>query len=560
MFKLRTFIVVCAAMGQLWLANKAVAIDPFSIAAVVSAGASVVSTLSDAAGEVAGAADAFSELYSEFDSNAEVSHDASAISREIREIESLAREAGYTKEEISDLMGSRSGDLKRLTETLRHLTRVVRAGKRVAKLFTRLSQKAQLSQLEAVEIQKEQLKVQYRQLSETVKSRLAAKKHELQAQIERKNQIKLHRKEIQRRGGRYYPGTAIFTFPKADKVLKGALDFATGLRRPLIGLILLVFLVRVIFYQTGLFSSGKYRELFQDVAIAMLLLVAFPELIKCVLSVSKSISTTITPEYGGTLNEGFAWPQYSDWNLSKNTVLFVHWLFSWIKYMAFVLADFIFNWGLAFLVILFPVVIFSSFMLGFRFAWTLLLGTFIALCLWPFFWNMTGLLASKLWIVSGSYTDYMKTTLFSLLQFVSPFLGLALLRGPSVSAAATRVAVAAGTKGGSVLFGAVAGALGQSGGALAGRGMGVASRWGTLQLAGRTHASFSRGTHSYTRQKSQVSNDHNRFGPVREAAEGFLFNEPAAPIARPKTVLGKMSEVGIRSCRGLRGKSQGAKK
>lgn len=128
-----TFLILSFA----FFCSPALAIDPFTIAAVGSAAFQAV----DAASEASGTVDAFSELYSEIDTDASISDEGQRLISEIQEIDSLAKEAGYTAEEVDSLGHQDRDEMRRIQGTLRAVTKAIRAGKRVFKLVSRLEKK-----------------------------------------------------------------------------------------------------------------------------------------------------------------------------------------------------------------------------------------------------------------------------------------------------------------------------------------------------------------------------------------------------------------------------------
>ena len=127
---------------------QALAFNPLAVIAIAQTTAEIISTVSDTTSELSGAADAFGDLYSEIDNGSEVSPDGRATISKIREVETLAREAGYTKEEVDDLLGTDRTELQSLASTLRRMTQAIRAGKRIVHLVSKLEAKAHVSQLE----------------------------------------------------------------------------------------------------------------------------------------------------------------------------------------------------------------------------------------------------------------------------------------------------------------------------------------------------------------------------------------------------------------------------
>jgi len=197
---------------------------------------------------------------------------------------------------------------------------------------------------------------------------------------------------------------------------------------------------------------------------------------------------------------------------------------TWTRYLLFIIADFVFNFGLAFVVFLFPLVIFVSQMLNFPIAWPVFLSSFLLLTLWPVFWNATGALAAELWVMdTESASDMIKSVLFSILQLISPFVSLYLLKGQSLPAAVTSY-ISSTAPVTNFVKGAFQAARQKSGGSAGGRMIGATGRWASRQAAGRVTAGYSR----YNAQPE---------GSARVAASvsGFLLNERTAPSEHGNT-------------------------
>lgn len=525
--------------------SSALAFDPFTVAAVVGAGANAVSAVSEVAGEVSASADAFGELYGEINSDAELGEDGNRLIQEIKEIEALAYEAGYTKEEVEQLSAdaANSKDAKKLSATLRSITRAVRAGKRVARLLMKLDQKAKLSEVESAQIEREQLMVLYKQLRVENERNFRELKEKLREEKDKRDQIRTLKTEEKNSGAKVFGRTGVLTFPKQESVIEEAIRMATMMKPGLMSLILFVFLVRAVSYQFGFFGPAKYGDLIRDAIVCAVLLMVFPELVRACVTLCNGLASRIGMKELQEVEPGkLDFP--AEIGLWIKTRVFLEWLFQWIKYLAFVGARFLANFGLAFLILLFPIVIFCSQMLNFSIAWPIFLGGFLSVCLWPLFWNATGMLAMMLWRKQDvSISDQIATILFSILQFLSPLIGIAILKGQPLSKSIQSAgrAVAGAVSGGtsmvaSQVAGFVKGAVGanhrpQDGG-LAGRILSYPVNQGISRIA----SAGSRGWEAARQARAQT--EANRWaGPtktnwtpvVKAAASGFAMNQARAP-------------------------------
>lgn len=529
---------VAIALFAVLVPKASLAFDPFTVAAVVSTTASVVSTVSETAGEVAASADAFGELYGEINSDADISEDGNRLIQEIKEIESLAYEAGYTKEEVEQLSAdaANSKDARKLSTTLRSITRAVRAGKRVARLLMKLEQKAKLAEVESAQIEREQLVVLYKQLRVENERNLREIKERLREEKDRRDQIRVLKTEEKKSGAKVFGRTGVLSFPKQESVIEEAIRMATMMRPTLFSLMLFVFLVRALAYQFGFFGPAKYGDLIRDAVVCAVLLMVFPELVRASVTLCNDLAAKVGMKELQDVQPGsLDFP--SEMGLWIKTRVLLEWLFQWIKYLAFVGARFLANFGLAFLILLFPIVIFCSQMLNFSIAWPIFLGGFLSICLWPLFWNATGMLAVMLWRKQDvSISDQIATILFSLLQFLSPLIGMATLKGQPIAKSLHSAGKLVGgvVSGGTALVagqaaGFAKGAIGAGGGSTAGRLLSYPINQGASRIA----AAGSRGWEAARAAKTEAQANRWATGAtktswvptIKAAAAGFATNQ-----------------------------------
>ena len=543
---IRNSVVVALALAAGLVPKLCFAFDPFTVAAVVSTTASVVSTVSETAGEVAASADAFGELYGEINSDADISEDGNRLIQEIKEIESLAYEAGYTKEEVEQLSADAANakDARNLSTTLRSITKAVRAGKRVARLLMKLEQKARLAEVESAQIEREQLVVLYKQLRVENERNLREIKERLREEKDKRDQIRVLKTEEKKSGAKVFGRTGVLSFPKQESVIEEAIRMATMMRPTLFSLMLFVFLVRALAYQFGFFGPAKYGDLIRDAVACAVLLMVFPELVRASVTLCNDLAAKVGMKELQDVQPGsLDFP--SEMGLWVKTRVLLEWLFQWIKYLAFVGARFLANFGLAFLILLFPIVIFCSQMLNFSIAWPIFLGGFLSICLWPLFWNATGMLAVMLWRKQDvSISDQIATILFSLLQFLSPLIGMATLKGQPIAKSLQSAGKLVGgvVSGGTALVagqaaGFAKGTIGASGGSAVGRLLSYPINQGASRIA----AAGSRGWETARASKAEAQANRWATGAtntswvpaIKAAAAGFATNQtrPSSPSA-----------------------------
>jgi hypothetical protein len=523
----------------LFCTRPTVAFDPFSMLAAASTVVNGVSAITGAVSDVASTIDAFGELYSEIDSDAEVNPESKRLIRKIKDIENTAAEIGYTKDEVSDLLSNDKESAQDLEKLAKKLTQAIRTGKKVSALFKKLEKKAQAAEVEQLSVQRQQLRLQHRLLNEQIEARLDQRLEKLRAIKEHQASLNTIQKELRDRGALVFGKTGIFCFPKKDKVLQKAIEHAKRTAPFFAGLILLAFLLRLLFYQFGFYAANHYGDLIRDALLCMFLLATFGQIIEAGLAISDSLSEKVAFGKASALREPSQTPAFELSKLATSTALTLQWIGTWIRYLLFVLADFIFNFGLAFIIFLFPVVIFVSQMFNFPVAWPAFLSGFLLLTLWPVFWNLTGTLASELWVMdTQSTSDMLKSALFSVLQCISPFVSIYLLKGHSLSSSisSTVGTATSSTKPVSNFAkGAAMAAAGRHGGSGSGRAIGATARYAARQGAGRFSAAAAQYKQAHQENNSSSGADiytkapPNRSSRLFAAAKGFVLNEANTP-------------------------------
>jgi hypothetical protein len=398
-------------------------------AKAVTSAAGAIGKLSD----VAGGIEATEELYSEIDSEATVSEEGERVVREIERVESMAREAGYTEDEIASI----SEDLGRpggFQEKIRGITRAIRTGKRLRSLVSSVSteKRAQNAQIDTAANTQQSLMAELEQTAAVKQLLIEEKKKNIEKTIEKRRQITAIRSSLAKKGARVYGNTEALTFPRRENAFESAFEMAEKLRFPLIGLIILVIGIRVIFYQFSFKGPESYGDLLRDTLVCAFLLFIFPDLVRAILDLTDGLSSAVVAIGTEPIQPGKkdlpSWIRMSfDWKV------LLSWLYEWTRFILFGVASFLINFGLSFMIVLFPIVIFASQALNFAVAWPVFLGSFIVLAIWPIFWNATGLLAVLVFTRDdATHGSNLTALLLGIVQFVSPFLGAKLLTGEGV--------------------------------------------------------------------------------------------------------------------------------
>ena len=498
----------------IFYSSAGLAFDPFSIITVVGTGIDAVSTLFDSSSELAELSDAahsFEDLYGEFNEDSSKPNDGQSVIQKLREVESLAREVGYTKEQIEDLLSTDKAGSQSLTYAVRKLTQAVRIKKKIWSAFSKLDKKAQAAQIETAQTEKEILKAQYKLLAEQQKAALEAKKEVLKKLLEQKKFQEAQQLEIKKRGGLRWGKIGIYSFPDLNTSFKEAVSIADLLRKKLLTLILMAFLFRRIQLGVSFGGSDAYGKLIIDTVLCAFWMWVTPELIKVITEQSTALAREVADS---TILKGMSEaskvlepPKVSGWTEIYN---WIDWLFSNIKAVAFLVTSFIFNLGLSGLIVFLPIVIFSHYMLGFSMGLGLFMSMFVGLSLWPLFWNVIGALGLRLWNSSEIMSlGNLTSVCLSLAQFVAPVVGYRLLQGHG--AMETLGKAASTITGAPAMLGALGKIISKSSAPIA-RGVGGATKYTASQSIQRGHAALSR-----------MREEHGSTGATRSsvATQGF---------------------------------------
>lgn len=414
------------------------AFDPLSAVAVVKEGAQALSAISDTASEITGTIDAFQDLYGEFDSSQQVSNEGMRTVRLIQEIESLGREAGYTKDEISALTGNR--DVTSLQSTLRTLTRIVRTGKNIGRLLSKLERKAQLAEIENTELERQQLAIQKQILDSIVQTELARKRDEIKARVEWEKWIKENTNNIRKNGGFRWGKIGVYSFPNVAKTLKKAIETQKSIIPYLVILLLPIFLFRTIYLQVSMSPEEKYDALLRDVVLTLFFFSVIPFVVEAVFGASDAIANLIHSRIQPSISHPPEMPKGSIMKFQQ----WLDWAWEVIKNSLFWITSMLFNIGIAFYLVIFPIVILLAKMQGSQLPLTIFFFTFVLLNLWPVFWNLVGLLAINLWDPATLADQSSGAALvFSILQFIAPFIAMKALHVVSPTDAAVSIIKAA---------------------------------------------------------------------------------------------------------------------
>jgi hypothetical protein len=267
--------------------------DPFSIIAAGSATVSTVQTISGATretAEIAGSLGAISDLASEI-GDADPDSGPDKMVQKIQEVERMALEVGYTREEINDIIGNSRDSQARLSTTLNKLTRSIRLSKRLLGLAGVSTKKAaEVSQLEQARGQNDEKKILADIYSHLVNQDLEAKREELKTRKE----IVVNVTKLRDFARGIAPGGNLNLFPLQSTVIKKAIEAYRAYSGMLLMLLGVILVGRLIYYQVSLSPPEKYTDLIKDAFVCYFLMIVFPIVYSHMAEYSEAISVQLS--------------------------------------------------------------------------------------------------------------------------------------------------------------------------------------------------------------------------------------------------------------------------
>ena len=412
---------------------KAYAFDPITMTAMVGAGVNTINAIGDlkeSTHELSSTVYALEDLFREFDEDPQIDDGSREVINRLKKIEELARELGYTENEIKYFL---EYEPEKLSDGIRQLTRTIRASKKLYNAFGISKKGSEAASVYSNKIQNEQLKTQNLLLNEHRKDKLDLKIEALEKDVNWNKLIKEGNKEIKESGSKWLK-SGVITFPITDKYIKAALDVAEKLKPYLLSLALLVFFTRLIYYQFTLSGSYKYNDLFFDTLSCFFLLMVFPTVIELINKFSFELSYAVTDLSSfRTIHESYIEKKFLiNWS-SLDIRQSMDFLVEAFKInLLFPIVKWVFSIGISLLVAIGPIIIFSSTMLNFTIGLNIYLGTLILFFLWPLFWNIIGLLAEQVVYDGLSFSGGIGALIFWFLQILSPLIVLKILQGGSL--------------------------------------------------------------------------------------------------------------------------------
>lgn len=219
--------------------------------------------------------------------------------------------------------------------------------------------------------------------------------------------------------------------------LAAALSLFTKVSGIMIGMITLVFTVRISLMVLGIASSYEYAELFKSTASFLGLTILFPKLVAIIFSLVGGLAAKISFIPTNASQEkinGFFTTVFE-----SNTMA---WLIGKIGYIAVdALAVSFYTVSISLLLSIAPVVFFLNLLAGVSHGTRAYFGVLISLALWPVLWNLIGKLGSEL--ANGVSESPIRTVSFwaviQILQFFSPLFAVALFQNLASSSAVPKI-------------------------------------------------------------------------------------------------------------------------
>jgi hypothetical protein len=414
-------------LGFLGLASKVTfAIDPFTVLAAGNAALNLVELAGGAGKKTEGVRDVFSalgELNEELDLGGS-DPDPYRIARKIEAIESMAREAGYTENEINSILSGYKDSQQNLSQGIRLLSRSIRLGKRIA-IMTGLSSitgggaaGAQAPAVSTMQGQNQEKKILADIYGQMVTANLDQKKDE----IENQKAIQVQYKKLRSYVLSVAPGGNLSQFPVESSLIEKAINVYRAYYWVILSLVGAIFLGRIVFYQFSLAPAEKYADLIRDLFTCYFLMLAFPYVYTMMAECSEALSLKLSQILHVT---GSQIPDILPVEKGKTFWWFRLEVFPLILY-AF--THVVFNLVISCLIAIGPIVILSGTMMNFAMSIPAYFALLLFIWLWPAFWNVLGFFKNMLWVDHGGLGSVIAAFVLFLFQLLSPLVILSILK------------------------------------------------------------------------------------------------------------------------------------
>ena len=406
--------------------GNAYAVDPFTVLAAGSAAVSLVESVGGTGkgiGEVPELFSAAGELGDEImpdNGNA----DQYRIARKIQAIETAALEAGYTKDEVDEIMEGYRSSNQNLTQSIRLLSRSIRLGKRVANLAGVVALTAgpkglsntagHASAVASVQGQNQEKKLLADIYSQMLQGGLDSKQKEIEKQRSDQEQYKKLRKYVIS----IAPKGNIGLFPVDSSLINKAIEVYKAYYWVLLTLVTALFFFRIVYYQFSFAPAEKYGDLVRDVFVCYMLMIAFPH----VYTYMADCSTALAQKLGEMLQvTGAAIPEKIPFDKTG-----ISWFLrpEALRLIIYAAVHTVFNLALSIMIALGPIVILAGTMMNFSVSITAYFVLLLFIWLWPVFWNVLGYFSNLLKSSGGLSIEgigaYISSVITFLAQLFSP--------------------------------------------------------------------------------------------------------------------------------------------
>ncbi|MGK5087912.1 hypothetical protein WDW86_10170 [Bdellovibrionota bacterium FG-2] len=426
---------VCFVVGIEGLFGpKAHAFDPFTVLAAGNAAISIADYASGGANDSSDVRDLMSAL-GELDDELIPNHDDDPykVAQKIAEAEHLAREAGYTKEEIDSLLLGYKTSNQNLTQSIRLLSRSVRMGKQIARLSGIVAAASEAGKAGvASEALRNQAQNQEKKiLTDMYGQMLNSTLDEKIAELRRQKAFQERYKKLRSYVYSVAPGGNMALFPLDSKIIKKAMDVYHAYYAVLLALVGTIFMFRVIYYQFSLATSDIYVDLIKDVFTCYFLMLALPHVFTYLVECSEALSLKLGEVFNVT---GAVIPDALPIDLSNPR--------SWLRLEVFplvlyALTHIVFNFVIALLIAMGPIIVLGGTMMNFSVSLTAYFGLLLFICVWPAFWNVLGYFKNVLFDEKGA-GDLFAGFIVFLFQAISPLFLYVQLKNTQVGQAASK--------------------------------------------------------------------------------------------------------------------------
>ena len=224
-------------------------------------------------------------------------------------------------------------------------------------------------------------------------------------------------------------------YPAAESVLASGLSMFSKTSAILLGLISIIFIMRIVSLQLRMAGAHEYGAVIKDLVLYFAMLSLFPILVRLIFSSSSNLAEKISyipaQEAENKIQEFLTLVFFMNSSLAKLGNAFI-----------INLAQGLYSVFTALLLSIAPIVIFVSTVLGFQQGMSTYFTALISISLWPVVWNLLGLLGKELFthIDASTLTVVVYWSIIHLLQILSPIFCILLLSSLSPSGIVTGIA------------------------------------------------------------------------------------------------------------------------